>query len=309
MKYVLVTGAAGFIGAAVAKAMQQYGFIVVTVDNLSTGFRSNVPEGVIFIEGNCQDDKLIDSLAIYKFEAIFHIAGQSSGEISFDNPIYDLESNSSSTLLLLKLALKVNCNKFIYASTMSIYGYLGDHAVSEEEEKNPASFYGVGKFASEHYLRLYAKYGINSYAMRLFTVYGPGQNMDNLRQGMVSIFLAQANTKSDIQIKGSLDRYRDFIYIDDVVSAFIAAFSSDLKGHHYFNVCTGKKTTVGELISNIINLFPRKITSHIKDKTEGDIMGIHGDNTKIKNDLDWYPKYSLNQGLKKMYEWLNKKVK
>ena len=306
MKYILVTGAAGFIGAAVAKALQQKGFTVVTVDNLSTGFRSNIPKDVIFIEGDCQDTKLIEGLSVYKFEAIFHIAGQSSGEISFDNPIYDLESNTSSTLLLLKLALKVHCTKFIYASTMSIYGYLGDHTVTEEEEKQPVSFYGVGKFASEQYLRLYAKYGINSYAMRLFTVYGPGQNMDNLRQGMVSIFLAQANTKSDIQIKGSLDRYRDFIYIDDVVAAFIAAFSSGLKGYYYFNVCTGKKTTVGELISSIIDLFPRKITFHIKDITEGDIMGIHGDNTKIKTILHWSPQYNLKQGLKKMYDWLNK---
>ncbi|MFA5832098.1 MAG: NAD-dependent epimerase/dehydratase family protein [Bacteroidota bacterium] len=304
MKHVLVTGAAGFIASTLAKELQKMGYIVVTVDNLTTGFRSNIPEGVIFVEGNCQDEKIINSLANYNFEAIFHIAGQSSGEISFDNPIYDLESNASSTLLLLKLALKIGCKKVLYASTMSIYGYLGEHAVHEDEEKTPKSFYGVGKLASEHYLRLYAQYGIDSFAMRLFTVYGPGQNMDNLRQGMVSIFLAQAFTNGDIQIKGDLNRYRDFIYIDDVVSAFISAFKSNLTGYNYFNVSTGQKTTVGELISLMVSFFPNKITQKIEGKTEGDILGIHGDNNKIKKHLNWEPKYTLSVGLKKMYDWL-----
>lgn len=307
MRYVLVTGAAGFIGAAVARALQEDGFTVVTVDNLTTGFESNIPPGVIFVKGNCQDANIIESLAQYKFEGIFHIAGQSSGEISFDNPIYDLESNASSTLLLLKLALKIGCTKFMYASTMSLYGYLGEHTVSEDEEKSPKSFYGVGKLASEHYLRLYAQYGINSFAMRLFTIYGPGQNMDNLRQGMVSIFMAQAHTNGHIQIKGDLSRYRDFVFIDDVVSAFMLAFRSNLKGHHYFNVSTGKKTTVGELISSMTSLFPREIPYKIEGRTEGDILGIHGSNAKIRSTLGWEPQVELAVGLKKMYDWLVKK--
>jgi UDP-glucose 4-epimerase len=304
MKYVLVTGAAGFIGAAVAKALQQKQYTVVTIDNLSTGFESNIPEGVIFVKGNCQDSKVISSLEKYNFEGIFHIAGQSSGEISFDNPIYDLESNTSSTLLLLKLALKVGCKKFMYASTMSIYGYLGDDRVSEDQEKTPVSFYGVGKWASEHYLRLYAQYGIDSYALRLFTIYGPGQNMDNLRQGMVSIFMAQAFTNNHIQVKGSLDRYRDFVYIDDVVSAFLMSFESELKGFNYFNVSTAIKTSVGELISKIIYLFPLKISQQIEGKTEGDIIGIHGNNEKIKSAIGWHPQIDLENGLAKMYNWL-----
>ena len=304
MKYVLVTGAAGFIGAALSKSLQAKGYSVVTVDNLSTGFKSNIPEGVIFIKGNCQDSHIIKSLEKYKFEGIFHIAGQSSGEVSFDNPIYDLESNASSTLLLLKLALKVGCKKFMYASTMSIYGYLGDHPVKEDEIKTPVSFYGIGKMASEHYLRIYEDYGIDSYAMRLFTVYGPGQNMDNLRQGMVSIFMAQANNFKHIHIKGSLDRYRDFIYIDDVVSAFIMAFESNLNGFNYFNVSTSVKTTVGQLIENIINLFSEKITQKIEGRTDGDILGMYGNNDMLKSIIGWHPQTELKDGLAKMYKWL-----
>ena len=122
MKTFLVTGAAGFVGAALAKKLINNGHKVVTVDNLSTGFENSIPEGVVFYKGDVQDSSLIEKLHKYSFDCIFHIAGQSSGEISYDDPVYDLQTNTQSTLLLLKLAEKVNCKKFIYASSMSVYG-------------------------------------------------------------------------------------------------------------------------------------------------------------------------------------------
>ena len=191
-KTYLVTGAAGFIGAAVAKQFIEQGSKVVTIDNLSTGFRGSIPEGVIFIEGNCQDKSIINQLNSYQFDAIFHISGQSSGEISFENPVYDLQTNTESTLLLLKYALKMNCKKFIYASTMSVYGNQSDIPIKEEASTFPQSFYAVGKLASERYLNIYSKYNIEIVALRLFNVYGTGQNIENLKQGKVSIYLAKA---------------------------------------------------------------------------------------------------------------------
>jgi len=181
MKNYLVTGAAGFIGSAVARALVDAGNNVVTVDNLSTGNKDNIPDYVTFFEGDCQDKKIIDKLLVYKFDAIFHIAGQSSGEISFDNPVYDLQTNTQSTLLLLQFALKMGCKNFIYASTMSVYGEQPDGQVAESAILMPKSFYGIGKLASENYLRIYGQYGIKTTALRLFNVYGPGQNMGNLR--------------------------------------------------------------------------------------------------------------------------------
>ena len=122
MRKYLVTGAAGFIGSSIAKELIRLGNQVVTVDNLSTGNKNFIPEGVSFIEGNCQDPKIIKVLSSYKFDAIYHIAGQSSGEISFENPVYDLQTNGQSTLQLLNLARVIGCNKFIYASSSSVYG-------------------------------------------------------------------------------------------------------------------------------------------------------------------------------------------
>jgi len=284
-KTYLVTGAAGFIGAALAKQFIEQGSKVVTIDNLSTGFRESIPEGVIFIEGNCQDESIINQLNSYQFDAIFHIAGQSSGEISFEDPVYDLQTNAQSTLLLLKYALKTNCKKFIYASTMSVYGDQPDIPITEEASTLPKSFYAVGKLASEHYLDIYSKYNIDIVALRLFNVYGPGQNMENLKQGMVSIFLAQALTNKKIIVKGNPQRFRDLVYIEDIINSFTIFLGVNKPGYRYYNVSTGIRTTISDLLDKIIAYLPYEVSVEYSDSTPGDQFGIYGDATKIEKEL------------------------
>jgi UDP-glucose 4-epimerase len=303
-KTYLVTGAAGFIGAAVAKALLKAGHQVVTVDNLSTGFKHHLPEGVDFIKGDCQDPKVIDALHAYNFEAIYHIAGQSSGEVSFENPVYDLQTNGQSTLQLLNLARTIGCQKFIYASTMSVYGDTEYLPVVESQVPNPKSFYGVGKLASEHYLKIYnQEFGIATAALRLFNVYGPGQNLTNMKQGMVSIFLAQALGNQHIHVKGSPERFRDFIYIEDVVKAFIKTESVLNQGEqHLFNVCSGVKTTVGELVNDITKQFNDKISTKFEGSTPGDQFGIYGSPAKMHDILGDWDKVQFKEGIKAFVE-------
>jgi UDP-glucose 4-epimerase len=304
MKTYLVTGAAGFIGAALAAAFLKAGHQVVTVDNLSTGFKHHLPEGVDFIEGDCQDPKVIDALHAYNFEAIYHIAGQSSGEVSFENPIYDLQTNGQSTLQLLNLARTIGCQKFIYASTMSVYGDTEHLPVVESQVPNPKSFYGVGKLASEHYLKIYnQEFGIATAALRLFNVYGPGQNLTNMKQGMVSIFLAQALENQHIHVKGSPERFRDFIYIEDVVKAFIKTESVlNQDEQHLFNVCSGVKTTVGELVNDITKQFNDKISTKFEGSTPGDQFGIYGSPAKMHDILGDWDKVQFKNGIKAFVE-------
>lgn len=303
MGVFLVTGAAGFIGSALAKRLLKDGNDVVTIDNLTTGYVSAIPDGIKFIKGNCQDEKIIKSLEAYKFDAIYHIAGQSSGEISYDDPVYDLQSNTQSTLLLLKYAIKNECRKFIYASSMSVYGAQPDTNISESSLTQPESLYGVGKLASEHYLRLYQKYGIDTFSLRLFNVYGPGQNMENLRQGMVSIYLAQALKNKHILVKGSADRYRDLVYIDDVVDAFVRCLEYRFNEAKIYNVGTGVRTTVKTLIESIQGGLPEKVSVEYRGNTPGDIFGIYADIDKINKELAWKPKYNVQQGLENMINW------
>lgn len=305
MGIYLVTGGAGFIGAAVARNLIGQGNNVVVVDNLSTGRLDNVPEGAIFFESACQDVDLFEKLLDYRFDAIFHIAGQSSGEISFDDPVYDLQTNGQSTIQLLNYCRKTGCRKFIYASTMSVYGQLDEKAlpVCESLKPTPQSFYGVGKLASEHYLRIYTMFGITTTALRLFNVYGPGQNLSNMRQGMVSIFMAQALNEGKIHVKGSANRFRDFVYIDDVVSGFLSCNQFVDNAYRCFNICTGVKTTVGTLVNHIVEGVGGEINIKYEGSTPGDQFGITGDSTSFRLATGWNANMPLKEGLSLMVEW------
>lgn len=306
MANYLVTGAAGFIGASLAQKLIDKGNKVTAIDNLSTGFKANIPKGVEFIEGDCASNKVIEKIPNDTFDAIFHIAGQSSGEISFDDPVYDLKTNTESTLLLLKFALKNGCRRFIYAGTMSVYGVQGDSAVNENAKCNPESFYGVGKLASEHYLRIYEQYGIRSTSLRLFNVYGPGQNLSNLRQGMVSIFLAQMLNNSHIHVKGSKERFRDFVYIDDVVDAFQRCLVFKETRGEVINIATGIRTSIDELVRKLISNQKNKISVDYSGKTMGDINGIYADISKMKSLLGINKLVSLDKGLSSLIDWAEK---
>ncbi len=299
----LVTGVAGFIGSAVARALLAQGHKVVGIDNLSTGFAENVPAGVEFFQSDCQADDLYPRLPKKNYDAIIHIAGQSSGEISFDDSVYDLRTNAESTLRLLKFAMERNCRRFIYAGTMSVYGKRPDEATSEEAPCFPESFYGVGKLASEHYLRLYEQYGIRSTSLRLFNVYGPGQNMGNLRQGMVSIFMAMMIKDGHIHVKGSPNRYRDFVYIDDVVQAFLLCLERPESAGRALNIAAGSKTHVGELVEKLQSLHPTPVTVEYSGMTSGDVHGIYADISMAARYLGYDPTVTITEGLRRMYAY------
>jgi UDP-glucose 4-epimerase len=307
MKNYLVTGAAGFIGSAVAKELVNAGHKVYAIDNLSTGHEANIPEGVHFIKGDVQDPESLDKIGDLQMDAIFHIAGQSSGEVSFEDPVYDLQTNTQSTLLLLNYAKRTACPNFIYASTMSVYGDQDILPVKEEFSPNPKSFYAVGKLASEHYLKIFSKFGVNCTAIRLFNVYGPGQNMDNLKQGMISIFLAQALNEGKIIVKGSTDRFRDFVFIEDVVSAFLKAMENSKEGFQTVNIASGIQTTVAQVLECIQNDFENALEISIQGGTQGDQFGIYGDNAAAKQVLNWEPQIDFKEGMQRMFNWAKKK--
>jgi len=299
----LVTGGAGFIGSWIAKRLIDQNDGVWIIDNLSTGFKENVPSEATFIYGNCQDPTILADLEKIKFDAIIHMAAQSSGEISFENPIYDIQANVESTLRLCNFALNDRCQRFIYASSMSIYGVVTELPVKEDSRCEPLSFYGVGKLASEKYLKIYETKGLKSTSLRFFNVYGPGQNMGNLKQGMVSIYLAQLLNDDKIVVKGSLDRFRDLIYVEDVVDSVMLSLKSPKAVDKIFNVGTGKRTTVKEILKKLMDLSGIHKPIIEAGSTPGDMFGIYADISRIQNELGFSPKYTLEDGLKLMIDW------
>ena len=292
----VVTGVAGFIGSRLAERLLSEGFVVVGVDDLSGGAISNIPDGVEFIVGDLTCGATISKLPRSP-KVIMHLAGQSSGEISFDDPSSDLRKNVVSTLNLIRYGLDEHVEKFIYASSMSVYGDQHSGRVAENSVSVPISCYGVGKLASENYLRIYSS-RLPFVCLRMFNVYGPGQDLANLRQGMVSIFVAQALESGHIQVKGSLDRFRDFVFIDDVVDAWVrGAFCPGVK-NEIINVGTGIKTSVSELLS-AINLFIPNMSYEVVCETPGDQFGIYADMTKAQSLLNFSAHTRLSVGLEK----------
>ena len=305
MSTFLVTGAAGFIGSVLARELLKNSLnIVVTIDNFKTGFKKNLPKDIILIEGDCSSKKIIKKLYKYKFDCIFHVAGQSSGEISFEDPVYDLNTNTKSTLLLLEFAKLNKCKKFIYASTMSVYGYNDNELACETDFTKPKSFYAVGKIASENYMKIFSSNKLKCYALRLFNVYGPGQNMINQKQGMVSIFLSQAFNKKYVHVKGDKNRFRDFVYIDDVSNAFIKVFESKITSNfEVYNVSNNIKTSISELITELKDKISFDFIVQYKGSTPGDQFGIFGKNNKLTSHTSWKPTTNLSNGIRNMVDW------
>lgn len=306
----LVTGGAGFIGSFVSKKLLSLGHEVTIIDNLSTGLKSNIPKLARFIEGDASRAETINKLNSEKFDAILHIAGQSSGEISFEDPVYDLNSNTTSTILLLDYSLKTNCKRFIYASTMSVYGEKeGKEQFSETDSPNPKSFYAVGKLASENYLKIYhQQYGIDYTILRYFNVYGEGQNLSNMKQGMVSIFFKQILDDSFdvITVKGDLNRFRDQVHVEDIANITIESIGNEKFKNDVVNIGSGVKTSVENVILAIQSLTnsTKKVVQY--KGTPGDQFGIYADNTKLLKLID-YKFLSFDQGILRMINWIENK--
>ena len=182
---------------------------------------------------------------------------------------------------------------------MSVYGDKNEY-VDEQCDTNPKSFYGVGKLASEQYLSIYSNPNLKCTSLRLFNVYGANQNLSNLKQGMISIYLSMALKNKQIKVKGSKDRFRDFIEINDVISAIIFLIKN-VQDNNYevYNISTNFKTSVEEVIKLILKYLNSDIDISYLDSTPGDQFGIFGNNNKIKN-LGWRSTIKFNEGLKNL---------
>ena len=291
---ILITGVAGFIASHIANRFLAEGYSVVGVDDLSGGKISNIPNGVDFIQGDLADPQTIQRLPT-DCRQILHLAGQSSGEISFDDPVADLTMNTITTLRLIEYGIRNSVERIVYASSMSVYGSVPDAPIGESHHPTPLSCYGIGKFASEGYLRIY-QHKMPYVAMRMFNVYGPGQDLSNLRQGMVSIYLAQAINSGRIEVKGGLERFRDFIFIDDVVEAWWRAASRNEPLNRAINIGTGIRTSVGDLLRVICDQIPGS-SFYIGGSTLGDQTGIYSSTSAMREFLGFEAKTTLHQGL------------
>lgn len=305
-KNYLVTGGAGFIGSHLAKRLLNNGHNVWVVDNLSTGKKPNVPGGAVFLQLDISSADAYRAFPTERIDAVLHLAAQSSGEISDADPVADLKANAEGTLRLLDWTASSGTPRFIFAGSMGSYGQAPDGPVGEDQPCRPLSFYGASKLVSEHHIRLYQAKGLKTTIFRIFNAYGPGQNLDNLKQGMASIYLAYLIKGQPILVKGALDRWRDFIYIDDLVDAWLAVLDDPTSFGQTYNLASGTKTQVSEVLSQLKAAWgaPADYPVETADGTPGDTFGIYADISRITSELEWRPRVTLADGLGRMVSWV-----
>ena len=310
MVKILITGGAGFIGAHLTNKLsksKKNKILVVDLLKSKGGIPYLNPRNK-FIKGDITNKNVLKKIEKWKPEIIYHLAAQSGSEGAYDNPKEDLLTNALGTYLLGNLAKKIRCKKFIYTSTVAVYGNNKKY-ISEKSDIRPDSIYGVSKYAGELFLKqLLSNTKVKTYIFRLFNTYGPGENLNNLKKGMVSIFCSYVWQNKPIIVKGSLNRFRNFTYIDDCAEILAKSLNnSKLKNFEIFNLASEKKITVKELVKKIIkvkNLEKYKVK--VIKGTLGDSFGFDAKNSYLKKRFSKVKFTNIESGLKQYFKWIDK---
>jgi len=309
MRKILITGGAGFIGAHLVNKLslnKKNKILVVDLMKKRGGIPYLNPKHK-FIKGSITNQKIIDKIEKWKPEIIYHLAAQSGGEGSYDNPKDDLITNAYGTYLMACLAKKIKCKKFIYTSTVAVYGTNKKKIIDEKTIIDPDSLYGISKFSGELFLKHTLKNTkVKTYIFRVFNTYGPGENLNNLKKGMVSIYCSFVWRKKPILIKGSIRRFRNFVYIDDCAEILTKSLDNKkLDKFEIFNLTSEKKIYVKELINSIKkvnNLKNYKVI--IKKGTPGDSFGYHSKNNYLRKKFPKHNFTKIEDGIKSYFDWL-----
>ena len=298
----LVTGAAGFIGSHLCEELLTDGAQVRGVDRFSTYYdpalkRANLApllkmEGFDFVEGGLNDLSPRELLA--EVDVVYHLAGQPGVRISWGQEfrLY-LDDNVLSTQRLLEAAREANLQRFVLASSSSIYGDAEHFPTRESDKPRPVSPYGVTKLAAEHLCDLYFKgFGIPTVALRYFTIFGPRQRPDMA----FTRFIRAGLTNTPIEVFGDGEQERDFTYVGDAVAATIAAGARGRPGARY-NIAGGNHATVIDVIQTLGKLIGKEPTVEHLPAVVGDARKTGADTTLAAEELGYAPSTSLEEGL------------
>lgn len=301
-KVVLVTGGAGFIGSHIVDALIKQGSNVVVLDDLSTGKKENINPKATFYQADIGTSKVSDIFKKEKPEVVFHFAAHIEARESVKDPIFDAKANILGSLNVLENCRKFGVKKIIFASSGGeIYGDAKVIPTPEDCQPSPISPYGVSKLATEKYLYSYFKmHGISFSILRYGNVYGPRQNPYG-ESGVIAIFLNKMLHAKIPFIHGSGKQTKDYIFIEDAVSATIAACKKNING--VINIATGKETSVVEIFNKLKKLTGyKKDAKHIPLPTgvlKRGVLSI----AKAKKVIGFEPQYNVDKGFALTVRW------
>ena len=242
----LVTGGCGFIGSALTKKLIELGHQVRVLDSLSVGKRESLPDGVELIVGDVTDATTVRQ-TMEGVNGCFHLAARQYDTSSSNDWITSYQTNVTSTMLIFEAARKTSM-PVVYASSSEVYGETPESPFAEDVPVIPYTSLGTDKHVCELYGKNAAQlFGVPNTGLRLFNIYGASQQASGNTVNIAQM-LELALKKSPITVPGDGTQVRDFVYIDDVIQFFIAAMEQNTEGHHICNVCTGKGTTLNQLV-------------------------------------------------------------
>ena len=301
MAKILVTGGAGFIGSHLVDRLMRENHKVIVVDNLSTGKKENLNPKVEFYDLDiCEFEKI---KPIFKeTDFVFHLAAIPRVPLSVKDPVTTSKVNILGTINVFKAAIDGGVKRVIFASSSSVYGNQQILPLKEDMIPNPISPYGLQKLVGEKFAKLFTKlYKIPIISLRYFNVYGPRIDFSSDYSLVIGKFLKQKAEGKPLTIFGDGEQTRGFCYVDDVVEANILAMESEkLKG--------GEVINVGSEVSHSINYLAKLIGGEVKylPPREGDVLHTKANITLAKELLNWQPKVSLEEGIRRTAEWFDK---
>jgi len=298
----LVTGGAGFIGSNIVEELLKRGYPVRVLDNFATGKRENLKEfekDIELIEGDIRSYHTVNQ-AMKGIEVVLHQAALPSVPRSINDPITSNEVNVIGTLNILDAAKEHNVKRIVYASSSSVYGDNPELPKHEGMLPNPLSPYAVSKLAGEKYCNVFSRlYGIETVVLRYFNVFGPRQDPNSQYSAVVPLFIKAIMNDRQPTIFGDGTQSRDFTYVANIVEGNMLAATQQVESGLTMNCACHGQITLNELVEEINKLLAKNIKPKYAERRHGDIKHSFANISLIKKNLNYEPRFSFIDGLKK----------
>ncbi|MEX0621785.1 MAG: UDP-glucose 4-epimerase GalE [Candidatus Woykebacteria bacterium] len=298
---ILVTGGAGFIGSHVTKQLLDKGYETVVYDNLSRGFKKLVDPRAVFIHGSVlEKDKLAQALG--NVDTVIHMAAFIVVPESVEKPDLYHQNNVKGSEVLLEAMKEAGVKKLVFSSSATVYGDPDKLPLTEESPvKKATNPYGETKIEMEKLImKEQEESGLNAVILRYFNPYGPNELHDPETHAVPN-FIKSTLAEKPIPLYWKGEQIRDFIYVEDLASAHLAAL--EVEGYHVYNVGTGSGTKIIDLVEKIFKIIGYRVPIDDLGERKGDVPSLYTSNNKIHQELGWKAKVSFEQGLTRTVEF------